>query len=45
MYYHYLSYSRAKRLAEDLSFVDHKIYVIPEEEQLFLKYEAKSTAS
>ena len=37
------SYSRAKRLAEDLSFfVDHKIYVIPEEEQLFLKYEAKS---
>lgn len=37
------SYSRAKRLAEDLSFfVDHKIYIIPEEEQLFLKYEAKS---
>ncbi|MDD4564519.1 MAG: transcription-repair coupling factor [Eubacteriales bacterium] len=37
------SYSKAKRLAEDLSFfVDNKIFVIPEEEQIFLKYEAKS---
>ncbi|MBR0600439.1 transcription-repair coupling factor [Sinanaerobacter chloroacetimidivorans] len=37
------SYTKAKRLAEDLSFfVDQKIYVIPEEEQLFFKYEAKS---
>lgn len=38
------SYSKAKRLAEDLSFfVEQKVYVIPEEEdQLFLKYEAKS---
>ena len=40
------SYSKAKRLAEDLSFfVDQKIYVIPDEEQLFLKYEAKSHGS
>ena len=41
------SYSKAKRLAEDLSFfVDRKIYVIPEEEeQLFLRYEAKSHGS
>ncbi len=37
------SYLKAKRLAEDLSFfVDQKILVIPEEEQLFLRYEAKS---
>lgn len=37
------SYTKAKRLAEDLSFfVTQKIYVIPEEEQLFLKFEAKS---
>jgi transcription-repair coupling factor (superfamily II helicase) len=37
------SYPKAKRLAEDLSFfVERKIFVIPEEEQLFLKYEAKS---
>lgn len=37
------SYAKAKRLAEDLSFfVEQKIFVIPEEEQLFLKYEAKS---
>ena len=37
------SYAKAKRLAEDLSFfVEQKIYVIPEEEQLFLKFEAKS---
>lgn len=37
------SYAKAKRLAEDLSFfVERKIFVIPEEEQLFLKYEAKS---
>lgn len=37
------SYSKAKRLAEDLSFfIDNKIFVIPEEEQLLLKYEAKS---
>jgi transcription-repair coupling factor (superfamily II helicase) len=37
------SYGKAKRLAEDLSFfVEQKIYVIPDEEQLFLKYEAKS---
>ncbi|HWQ79709.1 MAG TPA: transcription-repair coupling factor [Anaerovoracaceae bacterium] len=40
------SYAKAKRLAEDLSFfVDQKIYVIPDEEQLFLKYEAKSHGS
>jgi transcription-repair coupling factor (superfamily II helicase) len=40
------SYSKAKRLAEDLSFfVEQKIYVIPDEEQLFLKYEAKSHGS
>ena len=37
------SYAKAKRLAEDLSFfVEQKIFIIPEEEQLFLKYEAKS---
>ncbi len=37
------SYTKAKRLAEDLSFfVDQKIFVIREEEKLFLKYEAKS---
>lgn len=37
------SHAKAKRLAEDLSFfVEQKIYVIPDEEQLFLKYEAKS---
>ena len=37
------SYSKAKRLAEDLSFfVEQKIFVIPDEEQLFIKYEAKS---
>lgn len=40
------SYLKAKRLAEDLSFfVEKKIFVIPEEEQLFLKYEAKSHGS
>lgn len=40
------SHAKAKRLAEDLSFfVDRKIYVIPDEEQLFLKYEAKSHGS
>jgi transcription-repair coupling factor (superfamily II helicase) len=40
------SYVKAKRLAEDLSFfVDQKIFVIPDEEQLFLKYEAKSHGS
>lgn len=34
---------RAKRLAEDLSFfVDKKIYLIPEEENTFLRYDAKS---
>lgn len=37
------SHTKAKRLAEDLSFfVDQKIFVIPDEDQLFLKYEAKS---
>ena len=37
------SYIKAKRLAQDLSFfVNERIYVIPEEEQLFLQYEAKS---
>jgi transcription-repair coupling factor (superfamily II helicase) len=37
------SYSKAKKMAEDLSFfVDEKIYVIPEEEKMFLRYEAKS---
>ncbi|WP_324822599.1 transcription-repair coupling factor [Sinanaerobacter sp. ZZT-01] len=37
------SYGKAKRLAEDLSFfVSKKIYVIPEEEQSFLRYDAKS---
>lgn len=37
------SHAKAKRLAEDLSFfVDQKIFVIPDEDQLFLKYEAKS---
>jgi transcription-repair coupling factor (superfamily II helicase) len=40
------SYAKAKRLAEDLSFfVEQKIYLIPDEEQLFLKYEAKSHGS
>ncbi len=40
------SYSRAKRLAEDLSFfVEKKIYIIPEEEQGFLRYDAKSHQS
>jgi transcription-repair coupling factor (superfamily II helicase) len=40
------SHAKAKRLAEDLSFfVDQKIFVIPDEEQLFLKYEAKSHGS
>jgi len=40
------SYVKAKKLAEDLSFfVDRKIYLIPDEEQLFLKYEAKSHSS
>ena len=40
------SYVKAKRLAEDLSFfVAQKIFVIPDEEQLFLKYEAKSHGS
>lgn len=37
------NYGKAKRLAQDLSFfTDKTIYVIPEEEQAFLKYEAKS---
>ena len=40
------SHAKAKRLAEDLSFfVDQKIFVIPDEEQLFIKYEAKSHGS
>lgn len=40
------SYTKAKRLAEDLSFfVEQKILVIPDEEQLFLKYDAKSHGS
>ncbi|HML37141.1 MAG TPA: transcription-repair coupling factor [Bacillota bacterium] len=40
------SYTKAKRLAEDLSFfVEQKIFVIPDEEQLFLKYDAKSHGS
>lgn len=39
------SYGKAKRLAEDLSFfVTQKIYVVPEGEQAFLRYDAKSTA-
>lgn len=37
------SYFKAKRLAQDLSFfAPVNIYVIPEEEQLFVAYEAKS---
>lgn len=37
------TYSKAKRLAEDLSFfVDQNIYVLPEEEHVLFKYEAKS---
>ncbi len=36
--------TRAKRLAEDLSFFvkDREIFVLPEEEHIFLKYEAKN---
>ncbi len=37
------SFVKAKRLAEDLSFfVEKNIYVVPDEDQFFLKYEAKS---
>lgn len=37
------SYGKAKSLARDLSFfVPEKIYVLPEEEQMFVSYEAKS---
>lgn len=38
------TYVRARRLAEDLSFFagDKKILVMPEEEQVFLRYEAKN---
>jgi len=37
------SYARAKKLAEDVAFfVDRKICVVPSEEQIFFKYEAKS---
>lgn len=37
------SYVRARKLAEDIAFfTDKKIYVIPSEEQIFFKYEAKS---
>ncbi|WP_027399908.1 transcription-repair coupling factor [Anaerovorax odorimutans] len=37
------SYSKAKKLAQDLSFFSYdKIYVIPEEEQIFVSYDAKS---
>lgn len=40
------TYSKAKRLAEDLSFfVEQKIYVLPEEEHVLFKYEAKSHES
>lgn len=39
------SYGKAKRLAEDLSFfVSKNIYVAPDGEQAFLRYDAKSTA-
>ncbi|WP_130862187.1 transcription-repair coupling factor [Bacilliculturomica massiliensis] len=39
------SYGKAKRLAEDLSFfISKNIYVMPEGEQAFLRYDAKSTA-
>ena len=38
------TYVRARRLAEDLSFFagGKKILVMPEEEQVFLRYEAKN---
>ncbi|MBQ7605898.1 MAG: hypothetical protein IJU59_05390, partial [Firmicutes bacterium] len=37
------SATRAKRLAEDLAFfADKRIYVVPEEEGVFLHYEARS---
>lgn len=37
------SFLKAKRLAEDLSFfVEKPIYVLPAEEEIFIKYEAKS---
>lgn len=37
------SYVRARKLAEDIAFfTDKTIYVIPSEEQIFFKYEAKS---
>ncbi|MBR4861786.1 MAG: hypothetical protein IKU09_06250, partial [Firmicutes bacterium] len=38
------SENRAKRLAEDLSFFirDREIYVLPSEEHVFLKYEARN---
>ncbi|MEG2199317.1 MAG: transcription-repair coupling factor [Anaerovorax sp.] len=37
------SHAKAKSLAKDLSFfVSEKIYVLPEEEQMFVSYEAKS---
>jgi transcription-repair coupling factor (superfamily II helicase) len=38
------SYARARKLAEDISFFagNKKTYVIPSEEQIFFKYEAKS---
>lgn len=40
------SYGKAKRLAEDLSFfVKKNIYVVPDAEQAFLRYDAKSTAA
>lgn len=37
------SMTRAKKLFEDISFfTDKKVYLIPEEEQVFFKYDAKS---
>lgn len=37
------TYGKARRLAEDLAFFTQKtIYVLPEDEQSFLRYEAKS---
>ncbi len=37
------SYVRARKLAEDIAFfTEKKIYVVPSEEQIFFKYEAKS---
>lgn len=37
------TYGKARRLAEDMAFfTDKRIYVLPEDEQNFLRYEAKS---